>query len=160
MCGSWSSTLQSLLYLLSSSSPANSKTELMTVGSEEDILIWCTSHSVSTFQSRWEQQGNTLFRNIGSSWKIIKTNYYFLVYSIYLHFVYIVSDTVENIQWNAVIPASWIETIWLTMEITLVGTQSWTLIPVNVSRKVFKDELFCSRRCWPKFSHSNISEGG
>lgn len=34
--------------------------------------------------------------------KIIITGSYFLAYSMYLHFVYIVSKTVKGIQWNAV----------------------------------------------------------
>ncbi len=33
-------------------------------------------------------------------------NYKFLVYSMYLHYVYIVSETVKSIQWNAVLSVS------------------------------------------------------
>lgn len=106
-CGSWSSTFQSPPSPPSSSSPANSKTEPMTVGSEE----WRTDYRVAPLAAPGEndrEANGCLWISNKNTWTLCHYGKFikFLVYSMYLHFVYIVSETLKSIQWNAVLSVS------------------------------------------------------
>lgn len=113
-CGSWSSTCQSPPSPPASSSPANYTTEPVTVGSEEQRAI-CRASSLRALGENDKEASGTkmpcgflMTSNHIHELSIImeKSNYKFLVYNTYLHFVYIFSETGKVIQWNAVLSVS------------------------------------------------------
>lgn len=159
MCGSWSSTFLSPPSPPSSSSPANSKTEPMTVGSE--VHTWTLVHLSQLFvtpvlsagkNNKEENVVNISYEEVIWTKKhefcvIMDNIHYFLVYSTYLHFVYIVSKTVKSLWWNAVLFKSWKwshinKTTWYVVKGVqyILETKCWS-IPVRLLlQNVFEED--------------------
>lgn len=102
--GSWSSTFQSPHSPPSSSSPANSKTEPMTVGSEEQRTLYCAAPlTAPVFTAGEDENREASGFSCGflTSWKIIITSFLYTVCTCTL--CTFVSKTIKSKQWNAVL---------------------------------------------------------